>query len=174
MKHQSMSAPTPVSQGSPTWPQSLIDVLERQESLVGRLAALSEEQASLIADGRSDRLLELLARRQAIIDEFTVCQSQMTVLSHDLNRRMQDVPAAHRGRIAELVASIGERLRKVMDRDQHDQALLQRGRSDVMAELSGLEAGRQARSAYAPAAQARSATHAVAAGTTNRYADQTG
>ncbi len=178
MKHQPNSTTSTATIDGSSWPQSLIDVLDRQHALVASLASLSEEQASLIADGRSDRLLELLARRQSIIDEFTVCQTQMTVLSHELDRRMHEVSPSHRSRIGELVGSIGERLRSVMDRDQKDQASLQRGRSSVMAEISGLDAGRQARNAYSPAIGAGSSSLAAAAadvgGATNRFADRTG
>jgi hypothetical protein len=132
------------------WPEALVDVLERQHVLVENLAALSQTQASLIADRHSDRLLELLSRRQSIIDEFTVCQTQMSVLSQNLDRRLAQVSGPQRQRIRALIAGISDGLRTVMQRDQEDQQALHQGRSALVAEISGLDAGRQARSAYGP------------------------
>ena len=145
------------------WPQPLIDVLERQQSLVEQLTALAGTQAALIAERRTDRLLDLLSRRQSIIDEFTVCQAQMAALSHDLDRRISLAAPAQRERIRGLIASISEALRGVMDRDQQDEAALDSGRSAVLAEMSGLDSGRVARAAYGPPAPA-----------VNRFADRHG
>ncbi len=143
------------------WPEALIDVLERQQTLVEQLASMSQTQAGLIAERRTDHLLELLARRQTVIDEFTVCQTQMSAMSRDLDRRLTTVPPTQRDRIRGLISGIGERLREVMQRDHQDQAALHGGREDVLSEMSSLDNGRQARAAYGPAARS-----------VNRFADR--
>lgn len=156
--------PPPVSVESKPWPQALLDVLERQHSLLDALDELSRSQSALIAERRTDRLLELLSQRQSHIDEFTVCQAQMTVLSQDIDRRLAQVDTTVRERIRGLIGGIGGRLRELMQRDQQDQAALHAGRSAVMADMSSLDAGRAARAAYGP----------TPAGNANRYADQKG
>lgn len=134
------------------WPDALIDVLERQQTLVEQLVSMSQTQAGLIAERRTDHLLELLSRRQTVIDEFTVCQTQMSAMSRDLDRRLTTVSPPQRERIRGLIGDIGERLREVMQRDHQDQAALHGGREAVLSEISGLDNGRQARAAYGPAA----------------------
>jgi hypothetical protein len=133
------------------WPDGLIDVLERQRALVEELASMSRLQAGLIAERRTDRLLELLSRRQIVIDEFTVCQAQMSAMSHDLDRRLSGVAPPRRDRIRGLIGGIGERLREVMQRDHEDQAAMHGGREALLGEISGLGNVRQARAAYGPA-----------------------
>lgn len=146
------------------WPQPLISVLERQQQLVEQLAALAETQASLIAERRTERLLELLGRRQTIIDEFTVCQSEMGALSQDLDHRLSQTGEPQRERIRTLIGAIGNRLRHVMERDQQDEAALHHGRNAVLAEMTEVKAGSAARNAY----QGRPT------GVVNRFADQQG
>lgn len=156
--------PTPASAAAPSWPQAMVAVLERQEALLDRLDELSREQSTLIAERRTERLLELLSQRQSIIDEFTVFQAQMTALSQDIDRRLAQVDGPMRERIRGLISGIGARLRDLMQRDQQDQAALHAGRSAVMADMSSLDAGRAARAAYGPGP----------APAANRFADQKG
>ena len=143
------------------WPDALIDVLERQRDLVEQLSTMSQTQTGLIADRRTDHLLELLSRRQSVIDEFTVCQSQMTAMSQDLDRRLTNASPLTRERIRGLIGGISQRLREVMQRDHDDQAALHGGRDAVLNEMSGLDTARQARAAYGPSAKG-----------VNRFADR--
>jgi hypothetical protein len=130
------------------WPQPLIDVLVRQRILVDELSGLAQRQAALIADGRAEHLMELLGRRQTVIDQFTASQSLMADLTRDLDARLRTVTSQQRDLIRSLIASIGDRLADIMKRDEHDQAALRSGRDQVRRELTALGAGRAARSAY--------------------------
>ena len=130
------------------WLPPLIEALERQHTLVMQLAEIARTQPTLIAERRTERLLELLSRRQSIIDEFTVCQSHVNTLTRDLDRRTQDLAIHQRDRIRSLIDSIACALNDVMRRDQADQQSLQTGRSAVLAEMSEINAVRTARVAY--------------------------
>lgn len=145
------------------WPQSLIDVLERQHDMVQRLAALAQGQSALIEESSTDQLLELLAQRQSIIDEFTQSQRELTELTRDLDRRLEGVPESQCDRIRLLIDRIGDGLAQVMQRDEQDQATLRYGREQVRQELSTLGTARQARNAYT-----------TVQGDRNRYADRRG
>jgi SMC interacting uncharacterized protein involved in chromosome segregation len=139
------------------WPQSLIDVLEGQRALVDELSKLASDQAALIADGRTEQLMELLGRRQGVIDKFTASQSHIGDLTRDLDARLQSVNVQQRELIKSLIDGIGERLAEVMKRDEHDQASLRSGRDQVQRDLAALGAGRAARNAYlnSPATRSR-------------------
>ena len=132
------------------WPQSLLDLLERQQHIVDQLVTLAESQADLITDRRTDRLLDLLSRRQALIDAFTASQHELTELTQGLNERLRGVSTVQRDRIKSLIDDIGHRLSLVMRRDELDQGLLRTSRDEIKQELVNTGAARQARAAYLP------------------------
>lgn len=146
------------------WPAPLIRLLEQQHALVERLVSLARSQGGLIAHRNTDRLMELLAQRQAIIDQFTRSQQELTEMTGRLDQRLAGVGPAQRERIRSLITEIGERLGEIMQRDQEDQASLRGHRDQTRDELHGVGAVRAARSAYHPSPSAPA----------NRFADQKG
>lgn len=136
------------TQSSQPWPQPLISLLEHQQSLVSDLSALAQQQATLISTGRTEQLMELLGRRQAVIDQFTATQAQLTELTSDLDARLKSVTEGQRDYIRSLIAEIGDQLAAVMKRDAADQDSLRGGRDQVKEELAILGTARTARAAY--------------------------
>ena len=149
---------------SQPWFEELLDLLQRQRSMVLELAALADSQAELIAHSRTDGLLDVLAKRQILIDEFNACQAPMAKLTHRLDERLAEVATPDRDKIKSLIGIIGEKLAHIMQRDEHDQDSLRGSRDNIKQELSSLGAARQARSAYVTDTR----------GSTNRYADRRG
>lgn len=145
------------------WLHSLLTLLEQQRAMVNELVSLAQSQAALIAAGRTDRLLDLLAKRQAIIDGFTTSQSRLAQLTGGMDERMNGAAPQDRDRIKSLINEIGERLSQVMKRDEEDQKLLRSSRDQVVQEMSKLGTVKQAHGAYR--------AHAPA---TTRFADQHG
>jgi len=130
------------------WADTLIQLLEAQEALVGDLAALAHQQAELIRGSRTDALLSLLTRRQQLIERFAGAQEELGELTADLDDRLQTVGEGQRRRIQSLIGTIGERLAQVMERDAQDQEVLEAARSRTKEELASVGATRQARRAY--------------------------
>jgi hypothetical protein len=130
------------------WLHSLMTLLQQQRAMVDELVTLGQSQAALIAEGRTDRLLDLLAKRQALIDGFTTSQSCLAELSGGLDERMDAAAPHERDRIKMLINEIGERLSQVMKRDEEDQKLLRSSRDQVVREMAKLGTARQARGAY--------------------------
>jgi hypothetical protein len=145
------------------WPQSLIGLLERQRVMVDRLVELAQSQSALIAESSTDRLLELLAERQGVIDEFTASQGTLSSLTQGLDERLENVSAEQRDHIKAVINVIGERLSQVMKRDEQDQAALKSNRQQVRRELTDIGTARTARSAYLTGAPS-----------SNRFADRRG
>lgn len=145
-----------------SWPHALLDLLHKQRVMVDELAQLAESQAALIAESHTDRLLDLLARRQILIDQFTASQVEVAGLTTGLDHRLESVSAAQRDRIKTLISEISERLAHIMRRDEQDQVSLCSTRDLIKNEMSSLGTARQARSAY------------VGSPAMNRYADQRG
>ena len=145
------------------WPGSLLRLLERQQCMVEELVQLAHSQASLIAEQRTEGLLDVLARRQALIDEFTAAQAGVSQMTHRLDQRLNDATPEQRFQIKSLIGIIGEKLALVMKTDENDQGALRNARDGVRKELGTLGTGRQARNAYSGPALAGA-----------RYADRHG
>jgi len=149
------------------WPADLLDLLLRQQVMVDRLSQLADSQAELIAAARTDELLNVLSQRQALIDEFTASQSELSELTGQLDRRLAQVEPSQREQIQTRLNLIGERLASVMRRDEDDQARLKAGRDAIRTEMTSMGTARQARQAYVT-------TPATASTSNNRFADRRG
>lgn len=145
------------------WPQSLIDLLEQQQTLVDQLVPLAVQQADLIASGETDALLGLLGRRQQLIDELTGSQQHLGEFTGDLDQRLTILPHEQAERIRGLIDHIGECLSDVMDHDEEDQKALESGRRTLKKEMSDISAAKKARDAYLRAKTVN-----------NRFADRQG
>jgi FlgN protein len=149
------------------WPDQLIELLERQQTLASELTEMTDHQGILIHDGRTDDLLMLLGRRQGVVDAFVATQDELAGLTVDLDDRLTGIAASKRERIRSLLGAIGHALTHVMERDGRDQQALQDSCDRTRRELSGLGNARAAHHAYRP-------SHAAPASGANRFADRQG
>lgn len=161
-----MTQPTasPTAASSP-WEQKICAVLGEQAQLVGRLVELARDQGELIRERRTDDLLTLLADRQRIIDRFGALQPDLNELTADLDARLAGVAPSAASRIRTLLGEIEDALGTVLTRDAADEADLRAGRDAIRRELTGVDQGRQARSAY---------LHPGSGGAGSRFADRKG
>jgi hypothetical protein len=175
--------PADQRQTDQAWYDRLLHVLVEQQNLVAKLDGLAETQRSLIADGRADALLELLGRRQSVIDEFTAAQAKLAELgggedagggeAATLDARLSgpDVTSQQREHVRSLIDDIGARLAAVLKRDEQDQIALRGGRDEVRKQMQSFELSRQARSAYVGTASGPGKAGAAAGA---RFADRHG
>lgn len=131
----------------PEWAATMIQTLEAQQALLDELEPLAERQGQLIREGRSDALLDLLSKRQDLIDRFLTTSERLGDQT-DLADRLHELPEASRQRVRELVARIDGRLARVLELDERDQGALRDARDGSRRELASLDAGRTARNAY--------------------------
>ncbi len=145
------------------WLCALIDLLERQRSMVDRLAELARRQSSLVERGETEALLSLLAERQRIIDDFVATQDDLAPLSQGLQERLSAVAAQDRRRVGALIDRINDALADVMRCDDQDQRTMRAERDRIREDLAGVGTSKQARRAYLGARAVN-----------NRFADQQG
>lgn len=129
--------PTPSS-------EALIRLLHQQQEFVDQLDRLAGRQAALIADGRCDELLDLLAQRQQVMDQFLDSQDGLA----RFDQRAPDLDSGSRQRIASLVESISEGLGRIVRRDEEDRRQLQTSRDRTGSQLASLRTARRAQRAY--------------------------
>jgi hypothetical protein len=140
----------------------LVQMLERQHQLVAQLDDIAEGQMALIDAGDSDALLGLLGDRQKVMDELAAGQERLTALARTLRARA-DVGAEERQRVNRLLDDIGDRLSRIVTRDEQDRQRLRTNRDRTTEAVSGLSTARQAQHAYVRAGINR-----------NRFADRRG
>ncbi len=131
-----------------TWPDSLIELLLRQEKVVGKLLGLAKYQGQLIESKSTDPLLGLLSQRQKLIDEFTLMQGELTRLTEGREEQLRDLDSQTRERIQSLIDEIGDTLNRVMAKDDEDRRTLEGVKGQVQEELASTGAVQKARSAY--------------------------
>ncbi len=131
-----------------TWPGSLIELLLRQEKVVGKLLGLAKYQGQLIESKSTDPLLGLLSQRQKLIDEFTLMQGDLTRLTVGREEQLRDLDSQTRERIQSLIDEIGITLNRVMSKDDEDRKTLEGIRGQVQEELAATGVAQKARSAY--------------------------
>ena len=157
---------SPTATLSQPWSESLIEALERQHACVSELTRLAQTQAPMISAAQTDRLLDVLARRQQLIDEFSVSQREVSELTKRLDQRLDQVEPDERERIKSLITRIGEGLARIMRCEEQDETSLRAAKHQVKRELSELDAGRAARHAYVGGSAGPEAR--------NRFADRSG
>ncbi len=133
---------------SSDWSGSLIELLERQRALVGELSELARQQAGLTESGQTEALLQLLGRRQEIIDRFAVTQEDLGRLTGGLSERLGDLAEPQRDQIRSLIDEIGEVMADVLRRDEQDQETLRASRDHVRREIATVDTSKQAHRAY--------------------------
>lgn len=131
-----------------TWPESLIDLLMRQEQIVNKLLDLAKYQGKLIESKSTDPLLGLLSQRQKLIDEFTRMQGELNRLTEGREDQLRGLDTQTRKRIQSLIDDIGNSLNRVMVNDDEDRKALEDAKGQVKADLASTGAAQKARSAY--------------------------
>lgn len=146
--------------------ERVLELIERQQSLAQQLERLAMQQSHLIEQGQTPALLDLLAKRQGVIDSLLAAQGEMRAVAPKLERA--EITDALRSRLNALIDDVSRRLEVVMAVDERDKTSLRVERDAVRTELSAAGAAQQARSAYL------SRGHAAAQPVGNRFSDHKG
>ncbi|MCA9283919.1 MAG: flagellar export chaperone FlgN [Phycisphaerales bacterium] len=139
----------------------LVGVLRRQLELVERVHAQAARQAKLLANRDADGLAALVHERNGAVSAIQAGEAELASALAEFGTGT----APDRQQVAELMASIEQRLEAVRTLDAATAEAIGAKRDEVRRELAANGAGRQAHGAYA--------AHAVAPmRDTARYADR--
>ncbi len=130
-------------------PVRLIQLLEQQRALYGKLRDLSEKQRALIARDRPELLLSILRDRQDLVTGLARLNEQLGPFRRNWDALYATLPEDERTRASGLLQEINGLLRGILRTDQEDGALLSVRKQAVGAELADLAGGRAANAAYA-------------------------
>ncbi|MFO0839170.1 MAG: flagellar export chaperone FlgN [Phycisphaerae bacterium] len=136
-------------------PLTLLELLRRQRGLYERLLELSRAQRGLVAEDRPDGLLTLLRERQELVGELVRLNVELTPYRQAWGDLAESVPLAQRQEVQQLLDAIQDALRRILQSDQEDSAILSARKQFVAQELTEISGASSAHAAYAAGGEIR-------------------
>lgn len=127
--------------------------IDQTHAAYQELDALSRSQEELVGRDEGEELLELLSRRQVLVDRLAELDRALTPLRQEWDRSGAPSPAptaAQRADVQSRLAAIADLASWVAHRDTAAVRSLQRRRDALAEELADLGRSKSARSAYGP------------------------
>lgn len=137
-----------LDQPAARWTPALIHVLEEQQGLCARLEHLSRSQSSHVQDGRTEDLIGVLSERQGVIERIVELNGMLEPFRARRMGLMSRMSAVEREAVQTRIDAIAESIERVRRQDDTDRASLERQRTGVAEEISGLSRVRGALAAY--------------------------
>ena len=126
-------------------------LLSHQADLFGRLDALSQQQAELIRQDETDRLLSLLGERQDLIDQIAATNTQLEPYRGRWDAFLGELTDAGRERVRVRLDAVAKLADLIAQRDETDRRQMQVRRDAMAADLAKVASGRGAMAAYGTA-----------------------
>ncbi|MCG3122727.1 MAG: hypothetical protein GIKADHBN_01128 [Phycisphaerales bacterium] len=138
---------------SQTQPPSLqapavVRLLVAQRELYEELDALSQKQGELISEHRTDELLELLGRRQVLLERVQAVTDTLAPVRARWPQFLATLDPAQRHGVGQVVDAITQLIESITRRDQADRDCMIAERERVAGELATLDRSRRATGAY--------------------------
>ncbi len=143
--------------------QRLRRLLGEQKAIYDQLDTLSERQRELIASDDVPGLVEVLTRREALLESLSQLAEAVAPFRARWDEILERLSGSDRQAVGRLVNDLTESARRIADRDEADRQALEARRRIVSDELRSVSRGRSAMAAYGSPSQ----THA-------RYQDRSG
>jgi polyribonucleotide nucleotidyltransferase len=128
--------------------QVLMGLLDRQRQLYRHLQSLVERQAELVSAGNPDGLLQVLAQRQALLEDVKRTNDSLLPFRQRWDAVCQMLDEQQRAQVTEAIDEINERLQTMMQRDQRDTEMLRLRCRRIGHQLQTARAQRAAVQAY--------------------------
>jgi hypothetical protein len=132
--------------------ETIIPVLEQQVNCYERLMKLAELQHEHVQQNQIEGLLEVLQRRQTVLDELTGLEQALSPAKRQWAAHVAALPEEDRPRAEQLVAQTRELLERITTADRNDALVLQQRQLNVGRQISQARAAAQVNRNYAAAA----------------------
>ena len=123
-------------------------LVDDQHALCTELDGLSRSQSTLVESGDTDGVLEVLGQRQQLIDRISHLNEELAPLREQRDTLMAFLGEPDRERVRRRVEEIALTVERIRARDDHDREEMERRRTVIAGELSGLARARGAVAAY--------------------------
>jgi hypothetical protein len=126
--------------------------LERQLECYRRLAKLSAAQRELVQQSRTEELLELLTRRQQVLDEIAAHEEIVGLAKREWSAFIGGLEPATRGRAEAMLVETRQLLEEITSADRDDALILQQRKLNLGRQMNAAASARQVNRTYAAAA----------------------
>jgi flagellar biosynthesis/type III secretory pathway chaperone len=128
--------------------ERLLDGLRRQREKYREMSAVAADQQKALEASDMDRLLEVVERKRALLEEITAVETEIAPVRNRWEELKPSVDAALAKEIEDTVASTRDVLQALVKQEDEGRAALERQRQTAADELKDLMRKKQARNAY--------------------------
>jgi flagellar biosynthesis/type III secretory pathway chaperone len=134
-------------------PLTLLELLEQQRDLYYELEKLSAEQSQRIEQGQTEDLLNVLSKRQGLVEQLTQINTRLSPYRDYWGQVAQQLPEGKRQHLRHLLDEVQTLLQRILEQDETDRQQLQAARDEVGNKLQQTQKAGSAMKAYGRAAQ---------------------
>ena len=132
-----------------SWGEELVQVFERQRALVRELDTLSQQQGGLIGGEDAGPLLELLSKRQHLVDELDRLNARIEPYRRNWRTVLDALPERYRLLVSTRADELEALAAAVMHRDRADIDAMEQRTREIAGELKRMTTARHAGGGYA-------------------------
>ena len=131
---------------------AVIQALVEQVGCYQRLAKLAELQHEHVQQSETEALLEILNRRQEVLDQVARLEKVIVVAKRRWGEYVAGLRSDQRAQAEKLLAETRRLLEEITTSDQNDALILQQRKLNLGKQISAASAARQVNRTYAAAA----------------------
>jgi hypothetical protein len=130
----------------------VVTALGEQLGCYRRLAKLAEMQHEHVQQGQTDQLLDVLVRRQEVLDRIAALEKYVAPARHRWREFVETLPADERGQAESSLSQARDLLEQITAADRNDALVLQQRKINLGRQISQAATARQVNRTYAAAA----------------------
>ena len=130
----------------------VIAALQEQVTCYQRLAKLAEQQHEHVQQSRTEALLDVLARRQEVLDHVSRLEQTIVVAKRRWGEYVGGLRSDQRAQAERLMGETRRLLEEITTSDRNDALILQQRKLNLGKQISQASAARQINRSYAAAA----------------------
>jgi hypothetical protein len=131
---------------------SLILALTDQVACYRKLSKLADQQHIYVQNSQTDQLLDVLQRRQEVLDQIADLEKVIGPAKRDWPNQMAALPAGQRDEADSLLAETRRLLEQITTADRNDAIVLQQRKLNLGIQINKTTAARVVNKNYAAAA----------------------
>jgi hypothetical protein len=135
-----------------TQPDPIIVALEQQVACYERLAKLAAVQHEYVQQSQTEELLDVLARRQAVLDQVAGFERTIAPAKERWSEYLARLDAGRRARAEALMAETRRLLEEITTADRNDALVLQQRKLNLGRQIQQAQTARTLNRNYAAAA----------------------
>jgi len=130
----------------------VIAALQEQVTCYQRLAKLAEQQHEHVQQSSTEALLDVLARRQEVLDQVSRLEQTIVVAKRRWGEYVGGLRTEQRAQAERLMGETRRLLEEITTSDRNDALILQQRKLNLGKQISQASAARQINRSYAAAA----------------------